>query len=452
MAQNYTYAQFEQAAKNAGLYNQFSDADIKLAQRVPDAGMSLLQYKKDYLNATTDEARALANTGAESVRSAYGNYSGGNDGSGYYIKPISPATYTPSAAPTYENRYDAQIQQQLGNLINRKDFSYSADNDPLYAQYKKAYTREGNRATQEALGAAAAATGGIPSSYAASAASQAGNYYAAQMADKIPELEQVAYDRYLNDYQLAMSDLNAVQSAEQNDYAKYLAKLDQYNADRNFEYGQHLDEISDQATERQELIDRAQLAANYGDYSRLNDMGINTDNNPTDWERQYELAQMAASVGDFSRLRAMGIDTSAAEAAYNATGDETADDTDAYTGETSGVLSSSDVAAIKSVYPDGAVTDDGYWNMLKNVYGENALTAAGLRLSTGADEAEVGGTTLGQNAVEVEKTLAAMKNRGASYDELMKAVKDAKGTGLITSKEYNLLTKKISTLGKETLG
>ena len=50
----YTYDQFQKAAQQAGLLGQFSQADLSLAQQNPDAGMSLLKYKQDYANATTD--------------------------------------------------------------------------------------------------------------------------------------------------------------------------------------------------------------------------------------------------------------------------------------------------------------------------------------------------------------------------------------------------------------
>ena len=68
----YTYDQFQKAAQQAGLLGQFSQADLSLAQQNPDAGMSLLKYKQDYANATTDQQRAQANKGAESIRSSYG--------------------------------------------------------------------------------------------------------------------------------------------------------------------------------------------------------------------------------------------------------------------------------------------------------------------------------------------------------------------------------------------
>ncbi|MBR3751900.1 MAG: hypothetical protein IKK50_02065 [Ruminiclostridium sp.] len=305
MARKFTYEDFERAANEAGLLGEFSSADLKLAQQDPDAGMSILNYKKDYHAATTDEARALANQGAEKVRTSFGEYSGGQDGSGFYVTPVSPNHFDYGSAPTYTSRYDGQIQDILGQITNREPFSYDADTDPLYSQYRKEYTREGKRATADALAEAAAASGGIPSSYASTAAGQAGNYYASKMTDKIPELEQLAFQKYMNEANLKYSDLAAVQSAEQSDFDKFLAELSQFNTDRSFAYGQLLDEIDSQTLERNEALDKAVLAATYGDYSFLNDMGINTDDisGITDWEKQFALAEAIADLtGDTSYL------------------------------------------------------------------------------------------------------------------------------------------------------
>ena len=342
MARKYTYEEFETAANDAGLLGEFSAADLKLAQENPDAGMSILNYKKDYHAATTDEQRAQANQGAEQIRSGYGEYTGGKDGSKFYSTPLSPNSFNADEAPTYTsqygdtisdllnqqlnygsysysgtkptytNRYDTQIQNLLGKIENREEFSYDPETDPLYSQYRKQYTREGQRATANALAEAAAASGGIPSSYASTAAGQAGNYYAAQMTDKIPELWQLAYQKYMNDQNLLYSDLSAFQGAEQSDYDKYLNELTQYNTDRSFNYNQLLDEIDSQTRERNERLDqenlayeRAVLAAQYGDYSQLNALGINTDNvsGVTDWEKQFALAEAIAELtGDTTYL------------------------------------------------------------------------------------------------------------------------------------------------------
>lgn len=306
MAKTYTYEDFEKAMREAGMDGQFSTADLALAKRNPDAGMSLLSYKNDYRNATTDEMRALANSGAESIRKQYGEYSGGVDGSGFYLEPPSPGSFTSDTAPSfqdnyaddlenllmqnaqreaysfdqekpvYESQYGDTIAGMLNRIINHEAFSYDHTTDPVYGAYKKQYTREGKRATADALGEAASATGGMPSSYAVTAASQAGDYYASQLADKIPELYDMAYNRYLQEYQMKLSDLNAVQRQEQTEYGRYLDELGQYNTDRNFDYAKWLDEYDMQ----RDQIDTLRGLRN-DDFSRYQvELGqFNTDRN-----------------------------------------------------------------------------------------------------------------------------------------------------------------------------
>lgn len=460
----FTYDQFQKAAQDSGLMGEFSAADLSLAQRNPDAGMSLLKYKQDYHAATTDEARALANLGAEGIRSSYGNYTGGDNGGSFYLDHLSPSSFDGGKAPTYQNqyagdiadlweqqknygsydygeaapvynnRYDDTIQDLIQGILNREDFSYDPATDPLYQNYRKQYTREGQRATADTLGAAAAASGGIPSSYATTAAAQAGNYYAAQMTDKIPELYQLAYNQYLNDYNMQLSDLGVVQGAEQSDYdkylnelnqfntdrafdynawldeynmtkdqlqtaqgleqldyTKYLNELQQFNTDREFNYGQLLDEIDSQTRERQEDIDNALRAAEFGDYSFLQDMGIDTSNNPADFERQYTLALLAAEYGDFSGLEALGITPSAQNlASFNRTASGSTSRSSSGGGSSGGSsgsgssstggstgTSAASAAMQRANANQGRVTSEADWNALVAAYGEDTLRAAG---------------------------------------------------------------------------
>ncbi len=383
MANQYTYSYDDvlNRINQEGLY--FSDADLELAQRNPDAGMTLANYKVDYRDAETDEARALANQGAEQTRRSLGGYSGGSDGSGFYVNPLSPSSFVADEAPSFSSDYSQNVRDAfdaqnnygtysyagerpefssrygqtsdrlLQEIVDRPDFRYDAATDPLYAQYRKQYTREGQRAMEDTLGAAAAASAGLPSSYAATAAAQQANYYRGQMTDKIPELYQLAYNKYLQDYQMKQQALNAVQTAdqidynrylndmnqyntdrsfdyaawldrynqlnsnlqaaaalEQQDYNRYLDSVAQYNTDRNFNYGQMLDEIADQQRREQQIVDNAYRATGLGDYSQVQDLGINVDPtilNALQRQRNMEDAQFAADFGDYRKAQEMGI-------------------------------------------------------------------------------------------------------------------------------------------------
>ena len=254
---NFTYDGFLTAASNAGLLGEFSQADLDTARKYPEFGYSILGLKQDIHKATTPEAKLLANEAANQLRSSYGGYTGGKYGADYIsdgkipnqidsvldkINGFGSFTFD-QERPSYENQYAEQQQALLDAIINRPDFSWSKEDDPQWSSYKKSYLREGDRATANALGQAAAASGGRPSTAALTAATQAGDYYATQLNDIIPTLYQQAYDRYLNEYNMSLQDLNAVNTQEQLDYAKYLDQLGQFNTDRNFAFNSYLSDF-----------------------------------------------------------------------------------------------------------------------------------------------------------------------------------------------------------------
>lgn len=251
----YTYDDFVKAANQSGLMGQFSQDDLNLAQKYPEFGLSVLSLKKDYNNAATAEQRLLANQAANELRKSYGNYSGGADGGSFRLESKlnrrsddlldqlgSFGSFSYDEAPTYENTFAQQQKDLLDRILNREDFSWSKETDPQWSSYKKSYLREGDRATANALAKASAASGGRPSSHAVNAATQAGDYYATKLNDVIPTLYQQAYERYLDEYNMKLKDLNTVNQQEQLDYTKYLDRLGQFNTDRGFAYQNYADD------------------------------------------------------------------------------------------------------------------------------------------------------------------------------------------------------------------
>ena len=161
-----------------------------------------------------------------------------------YAAAISAFDYGPApewGGSDYQRRRDAAMQR-----AEDMKFNYDPNTDPSWLAYQKQYRREGDRATANALGQAAAMTGGNPSSYAVTAASQAGDYYAAQLSDKLPQLYQDAYNRYLQEYQRQLGIADAYAGYDQTEYNRYLTRLGQYNTDRNFAYGAYRDQVGDQ--------------------------------------------------------------------------------------------------------------------------------------------------------------------------------------------------------------
>ena len=145
----------------------------------------------------------------------------------------------------YQSAYDTEINNLINNILNRDKFSYDAESDPLFQQYKNIYTREGNRSMNDTLAAAASGAGGM-SSYAMTAAQQANNYYMAQLGDKIPELQQLAYEMYLDDIGLMRQDVSMLMDKDNMDYNRYRDDVSDFQWGTSFNYDASRDAVADQ--------------------------------------------------------------------------------------------------------------------------------------------------------------------------------------------------------------
>ena len=214
----------------------------------------------------------------------------------------TPAYSYSGTAPKFNDRYAGRIENKLGDILNRESFSYDPTQDENYAAYRKAYLREGDRAYKENLGTVAAMSGGAPSSYAVTAASQNRDYYTSQLTDKLPELYQAAYNRYVNEYNMNQSDLDALRGLRSDDLNKYQIDLNQFNADRNFD-------LSTYQTNYDVNSNNLQLLSGLVSQDRT----FNAEEAARAYEQQYNNALLAAQYGDLSGLKGLGIDTTAYE-------------------------------------------------------------------------------------------------------------------------------------------
>ncbi len=148
-------------------------------------------------------------------------------------------------APEWEG---SEYQQERDAALRRArdmEWNYDPNTDPVWQAYQKQYRREGQRAIQDTLGRYSQLTGGLPSSYAASAAAQAGNYYAAQLSDRLPQLYQDAYQRYLDEYKRLMGLSDQYAAFDTTEYNRFDDSLGQWNKDRSFQYGLNRDAVED---------------------------------------------------------------------------------------------------------------------------------------------------------------------------------------------------------------
>lgn len=115
----------------------------------------------------------------------------------------------------YQSEYTDKMNGIMDTLANRQ-FSYDPNQDETYKQYEESYTRNGQKAAEDTIGKVSARTGGLASSYATSAANQAYNTYMQQLADKIPELKQLAYNMYKDETANLNQQFNNYLNLDQN--------------------------------------------------------------------------------------------------------------------------------------------------------------------------------------------------------------------------------------------
>ena len=190
---------------------------------------------------------------------------------------------------------DPRINELLNQILNREDFSYNAENDPMYQQYKAMYQREGDRAMRDTLAEVASGAGGM-NTYAVTAAQQAANYYNSQLGDKIPELYQLAYQMYLQDKESMVQDLGLLQDMDATQYARYRDTMNDWMSDRNFAYGLYQDSVAQGNWQTQfdynAMVDNRNFG--YDNYWNEKEFNYNQEQDTiknNQWQQQFDYTQ-----------------------------------------------------------------------------------------------------------------------------------------------------------------
>lgn len=120
-----------------------------------------------------------------------------------------------------------QLNAIMKSILNREQFSYDINQDAFYQQYKDKYMQQGKMAMADTMGQAAAMTGGYGNSYAATVGNQAYQASLEKLNDIIPELYQMAYDRYNQKGQDLMNQFGLLQSDRDRAYGEHTEKYNQ---------------------------------------------------------------------------------------------------------------------------------------------------------------------------------------------------------------------------------
>lgn len=134
----------------------------------------------------------------------------------------------------YESKYSDEIEALLSDILNREEFSYNMNADPMYQQYRQQYVENGKKAMMDTVGQATALTGGYGNSYAVTAGNGAYDEYLNALNDVALDLRDRAYLQYTDQGDKMLEDITLLRSLDGDDYTKYLGTLENYYADGEF--------------------------------------------------------------------------------------------------------------------------------------------------------------------------------------------------------------------------
>lgn len=181
----------------------------------------------------------------------------------------------------YESKYGPALEALMQQIQNPGKYNYEFNGDNLFKQYADMYTQQGKQAAMNAMGNAAALTGGYGNSYGQMAANQAYDQYLTQLYDRGMELRDRDYQQWQDERQNEFNRYNLMANADQTDYGRYRDTVSdwqnerdyatgRYDTERNVDYGMYRDTVGDWEKNRDYYTDVYNTETDL-DYSRYQD-------------------------------------------------------------------------------------------------------------------------------------------------------------------------------------
>ena len=255
----------------------------------------------------------------------------------------------------YQSQWQTSLNDTLDKIMNRQEFKYDLNGDALYQQYKDRYVQQGQMAMKDTMGQAAALTGGYGNSYAQNVGQQAYHGYLQGLNDKVPELYQLALDKYNQDTSNLYNQYSLLGQREDMDYGRYRDSLADWNAERDFLTGRYDSERS----------------YDYGKYADDRDFGYGQYRDAIadeQWQKNFDEALRQFNYANklISADEAMGRPSSAGSSGASGGSGGGGGSSSGGSGYNNGGLSSGQIAEMQAYY---GTTADGKW-------GANSTAAA----------------------------------------------------------------------------
>ena len=211
-------------------------------------------------SASSSSSTNLKPSSTSATKGTYGSYQYGTmpTYTSKYQDQIDKVTNQLANYGSYTSKYQDQIDNYTNKLLND---TYNPEDDALYQNYKDQYVRGGQKAMQDTMAKAVALSGGFDNSYANSVGQQTYNDYMSQLADKIPELAQLAQNMY-------STKLSTLQGLDNTDYSRWTDDrsnlynlLSTYNTQESDNYSKWQNEYSNYLSAYEQMKELEEEAA-----------------------------------------------------------------------------------------------------------------------------------------------------------------------------------------------
>ena len=185
-----------------------------------------------------------------------GNYQAGYTPSETVLQAQNTLKQAQNNKPaSYASKYSGALENILQQIQNPEGFKYSFDGDELFKAYADLYTQKGKQASMDAMGQAAAQTGGYGNSYGQMVGQQQYQQNLLPLYEMGLNLSDRAYQRYQDERADNYNKLAALQGMDEIDYGRYR------------------DTVGDWERELQRAIDaeRYEREFDYNDYANMLD-------------------------------------------------------------------------------------------------------------------------------------------------------------------------------------
>ena len=137
----------------------------------------------------------------------------------------------------FKSKYGADLDNILQQIQNPQEVKYEFNGDNLFRSYADYYTQMGKQASLDAMGQAAALTGGYGNSYGQMVGQQQYQQYLLPLYDRGMELQQQAYQRQRDKIGDQYRQYELLADAEGQEYDRYRDTMGDWEREREYQAG-----------------------------------------------------------------------------------------------------------------------------------------------------------------------------------------------------------------------